>query len=342
MTTTRTTGRTGPAVAAQLAASPWPSTRSAVLDGLRRTLRELPLAFLADSPMDDGELTGTPPTVGVAEFPSSVQGKVHTAEDVLAERVLPVMLATLRPRTLFDVGARAPHLSLRLTELAAGGEGLLSRCVVAAEHAPPAQRLAFLVGAARRGIAVSSLVVRPTVELSLPSNAPAPMLVVMWRNLLGSHSTINAIRVLRCVRGAMRRPDRLLLSLDTRSDPGRVEATTEEDRATLCARHAALLSLLDSRFGIASDASWFDSRVHFDRSTRRIETWLVARERCVITVSDGEDIALAPGAVVRTSSHATFERRAIDAMLAGTGLALAEWHTDAHNRAALVVASPAS
>jgi L-histidine N-alpha-methyltransferase len=197
----------------------------------------------------------------------------------------------------------------------------------------------LLDGGRRTPVTLDS--VRPATRVPVPTTTPRPRLFVMLGNALGAYGTLGAVRVLREVRAAMTPADRLLLGLDVRDDRASIEDDGYDEAGAHAARHLATLAVLNRELGTDFDARRFAYRVTYEPEPRRADTHLVATTATRVTVPRHGVLAIGRGESLRTAVDCKYERARVDAMLAGVGLALDEWTTDARARVALAIASPA-
>jgi L-histidine N-alpha-methyltransferase len=178
-----------------------------------------------------------------------------------------------------------------------------------------------------------------TIDLPLPDDFPRPRIYLCLGNALGGTTTVGAVRLLRILRTTMGPNDSVVLGLSVRPD-------SEPDGAPLdphpaAARHLAALGLVDSTLGGPLDASQFDYRRQYDVENLRLETHLVARRAFGVELPGIGALRFRKGESIRTSVSCTFDRRRVTAMLAGVGLTLRDWTTDAHGRFVVTLATPA-
>jgi L-histidine N-alpha-methyltransferase len=195
---------------------------------------------------------------------------------------------------------------------------------------------------ASRGICESSsaVVCDLTLELPLPDNFPRPRVYLCLGNVLGTFAPVGAVRLLRILRTTMRPRDRIVLDLDA-PERTTIRSLPDDQFDVAASRHLGALSLINTTAGAAFDILRFDFRPTFDAENSRVETHLVARKALDVEVPGIGAIRLKKGESIRTSVRCAFDRNRVAAMMAGVGLALREWTTDADRRYVVALATPA-
>jgi uncharacterized SAM-dependent methyltransferase len=136
---------------------------------------------------------------------------------------------------------------------------------------------------------------------------------------LSQLSPVHAIRMLRGIRAAMTRDDRLLISLDRRSAASRIDAANA---------HAELRGAWH-RYALAATSR--DLGAYFPQDHFRYAPWHDADNRCLaegleclretrIDFYDFDAITLRVGERIRTSVDGLYDRTSLEAMLLGVGL----------------------
>ena len=137
-------------------------------------------------------------------------------------------------------------------------------------------------------------------------------------------------RLLADVAAGMAPGDALLLGTDLVKSPARLEAAYDDAAGVTAAFNRNVLSVLNRELGADFDPEAFDHVAHFDPDEEWVELGLRARGPLSVEIPDpGLTVELAPGEVVRTEISAKFRRRGVEAELAGAGLEMARWWTDA-------------
>jgi uncharacterized SAM-dependent methyltransferase len=178
-----------------------------------------------------------------------------------------------------------------------------------------------------------------TIELPLPDRFPRPRVYLCLGNVLGARTAVGAVRLLRVLRTTMTPGDNLILGLDARQSA--IAQLSDEEFEASASRHLGALGVVNSAVGDGFDLSRFEFRAAVDVVNRRIETHLVARRAHEVEVPGVCAVRLRKGESIRTSVRCVFERNRVAAMLAGVGLALRNWTSDAEGRYVVALAAPA-
>ena len=277
-----------------------------VRDGLERPQRELPRRLLDERAVAD------------------VRQKLESIENNRLRAVEVPLLQSVVEKV------RARCAVRRVVELAPGG----SSSVMTLLDTPPDQAPVQMYLAVDASVDVSAeaahrvVSMYPNVAVSSRSNvaargleipqAPGTIFVCLGR-ALSQVNPIHAIRMLRGIRVAMTRDDRLLIALDRRSAASRIAAA------------AAHAELREAWHGYALAAINRDLGANFPLAHFRYQPWLDADNRCIaeglecsreirIAFRDHNEITLRAGERIRTSVDCLYDRPSVQAMLLGVGL----------------------
>jgi uncharacterized SAM-dependent methyltransferase len=158
--------------------------------------------------------------------------------------------------------------------------------------------------------------------------------------VLGATTAVGAVRLLRVLRTTMTPADSLILGLETRQSTA-AHALSDEEFEASASRHLGALGVVNSAVGGGFDLSHFEFRTTVDTQNNRLETHVVARRAHEVEVPGVCAVRLRKGEAIRTSVRCVFERNRVAAMLAGVGLALRNWNSDAEGRYVVALATPA-
>lgn len=304
---------------------------SELRDALSRRQKELPARWLA-------ALDGA----ALADGAQGVPG--HALEHVERELGLALLrdrLPAVRPRGVICLRPSASAANEALVESLCD-RGAVTAIVTAELDAALATTLAERIAPPGTSRASAALVCDCTVDLPLPDRLPRPRVYLALGNVLGSSTAVGAVRMLRVLRSTMHPGDSLVVGLDARRDSSAFASSHAEDFDAAATRHLRALELLNSTVGAGFDPGRFDFRPIFDAEASRAETHLVARKAFEVVVPGVCDIRFKKGESIRTSVSCTFDRTRVSAMMAGVGLTLREWMTDAESRFVVALASPAA
>ena len=301
---------------------------SELRDALGRRQKELPARWLAA--LD---------AMALRDGATSLPGHAHEAmEQELGLGLLRDKLADARPRGVVCLRPSASAANFAMADALCERGSVTS---IAATEVDSKLAVEMLERVASRGICDSSAAIACdcTVDLPLPSNFPRPRVYLCLGNVLGSVTAVGAVRLLRTMRTTMTPSDSIVLGLA--ANRGASGTAVADDRFDAAAsRHLAALGLLNSTAGAGFDLSRFDFRPTYDTENGRLETYLVARRAVDVEVPGICAIRFKKGESIRTSVSCRFDRSRVAAMLAGVGLTLREWTTDAEGRFVVALATP--
>ena len=305
-----------------------PEVANELRDALQRRQKELPARWLAA--VDAASLR---------EGAAKLRGHEHEdVEESLALAMLRDKLPHAMPRGIVCVKPSASTVNFTLADALCQRGSVMS---IAAAELDSKLAVEMLERIASRGICESSSAVAcdAAVELPLPHNFPRPRVYLCLGNVLGSTTAVGAVRMLRILRTTMSPGDSMLLGLDARQILA--QRMFADELGATASRHLGALGLLNSIVGADFDLSRFDYRPTFDAENNRLETHLVARKALEAEVPGVCPVRFRKGESIRTSVSCRFDRNRVAAMMAGVGLALREWTTDAESRYAVALATPA-
>ena len=155
-------------------------------------------------------------------------------------------------------------------------------------------------------------------------------LVAFLGSTIGNLRPAERKRFLADVASQLAPGDAFLLGTDLVKDTARLEAAYDDAAGVTAAFNRNVLTVLNRELGADFDAASFDHVARFDAHEEWIELGLRSRVSQVATIPDpGLAIELEEGEVVVTEISAKFRQAGVEAELAGAGLAMAEWWTDA-------------
>lgn len=261
------------------------------------------------------------------------------AERQLLEQWGPALVRRVAPQSLVELGAGSSEKTrILLRAMAATGGGTYVPLDVSHE---------FLeASAAELVLDFPALDVRPVVAdftrgVTLPRTLPRPALFAFLGSTLGNFEAAEAALLLRRVRRAMARGDRLLLGVDLRKDPAIIEAAYNDGRGVTEDFNRNALRVLNDRFGTDFEPAHFRHHAFYDRQRHRIEMHLVAERDMVVRAADAEPLRLARGDSIRTEVSCKYDRPAIEDLFRAAGLRLEAWETGSERLFALALGAPA-
>ncbi|MGY5012981.1 L-histidine N(alpha)-methyltransferase [Streptomyces sp. 900105755] len=189
--------------------------------------------------------------------------------------------------------------------------------------------------AERPGLSVHALIADFTGRLELPET-PGPRLLAFLGGTIGNLLPAERAEFLASVRRRLAPGDALLLGTDLVKDE-EVLVRAYDDAAGVTAEfNKNVLGVVDRELGADFDPEAFDHVALWDADNEWIEMRLRSRVAQTVKVP-ALDLAVdfAAGEELRTEVSAKFRRAGVTAELAGAGLELTHWWTDAQGRFAL-------
>ncbi len=155
-------------------------------------------------------------------------------------------------------------------------------------------------------------------------------LVAFLGSTIGNLRPAERKRFLADVASQMAPGDALLLGTDLVKDRARLEAAYDDRAGVTAAFNRNVLTVLNRELDAGFDPELFDHVARFDEDEEWVELGLRAREAHAVEIPDpGLTVELEDGELVRTEISAKFRREGVEAELAGAGLHLTDWWTDA-------------
>ena len=303
---------------------------SELRDALRRRQKELPPRWLAA--VDAAALRD-------ANIPVPGHG-LDATERELGLGLLENHMGDVQPRGLVCVRPSASAASVALVD-ALCRRGSVTSIAATELNATLATGMLEQIVARAEPLSSVALACDCTVELPLPDELPRPRVYLCLGNVLGSTTTVGAVRLLRILRATMRPGDRILLGLDVRRDERSSGELLVDDIGPAASRHLDALALVATTAGADFGPDRFEYRPSYDAEQQRFETHLVARRAFSLDVPGVCDVRFRKGESIRTSVRCVFDRTRVSAMLGGVGLMLRQWTTDAASTYAVALATPA-
>jgi uncharacterized SAM-dependent methyltransferase len=304
-----------------------PEIATELRDALSRRQKELPARWLAAVDAAALRERGALPT--------------HDYESVERELGLALLrdqLGAARPRGVVCIQPSASSVNLTLADTLCQRGTVMS---IGAAELDPKLAVEMIERIASSGTYQSSSPVACdcTIELPLPDRFPRPRVYLCLGNVLGGTTAVGAVRLLRVLRTTMTPGDNLILGLEARQSAA--GACSDEEFDAAASRHLSALGVVNSAVGGGFDLSRFEFRTTIDADNNRLETHVVARQAHEVDVPGVCAVRLRKGESIRTSVRCVFERNRVAAMLAGVGLILRHWNSDAERRYVVALAAPA-
>jgi L-histidine N-alpha-methyltransferase len=170
----------------------------------------------------------------------------------------------------------------------------------------------------------------------------ARRLVLFLGSTIGNLDPPERRRLLRDIAALLGPADRLLLGVDLVKDVEPLEAAYNDAAGVTAEFNRNILRVVNAAVGADFRPEAFRHLAFYNPLASRIEMHLVAAAPQLVRLGRlGTTLRLEAGEAIWTESSYKFTRRVVEAMLAGAGLALEAWHTDAQARFGLALARPA-
>ena len=155
-------------------------------------------------------------------------------------------------------------------------------------------------------------------------------LVAFLGSTIGNLRPPQRKRFLADVASQMVPGDAFLLGTDLVKGRSRLEAAYDDAAGVTAEFNRNVLTVLNRELGADFDVDSFEHVARFDADEEWVELGLRARRSHTVRIPDpGLTVDLDAGELVVTEISAKFRRPNVEAELAGAGLALADWWTDA-------------
>ncbi|MEW1774343.1 L-histidine N(alpha)-methyltransferase [Streptomyces sp. NPDC086777] len=189
--------------------------------------------------------------------------------------------------------------------------------------------------AERPGLSVHALIADFTGRLELPET-PGPRLLVFLGGTIGNLLPAERAEFLAAMRRRLAPGDALLLGTDLVKDEGVLVRAYDDAAGVTAAFNKNVLAVVDRELDADFDPEAFDHVALWDAENEWIEMRLRSRVAQTVKVP-ALDLAVdfAAGEELRTEVSAKFRRAGVTTELAGAGLELTHWWTDAQERFAL-------
>ncbi|MGW4386298.1 L-histidine N(alpha)-methyltransferase [Streptomyces sp. NBC_00063] len=295
--------------------------RSDVLSGLSGTPKTLPPKWFYDARGSElfDEITTLP-----EYYPTRAE------REILLARSQEIADAT-GARTLVELGSgssdKTRHLLDDLPDL---------ETYVPVDVSESALRgAAEALGAERPGLRIHALIADFTLGLTLP-DAPGPRLAAFLGGTIGNLLPAERATFLTAVRALLRPGDMLLLGTDLVKDESVLVAAYDDAAGVTAAFNKNVLGVINRDLGADFDPGAFEHVALWDADNEWIEMRLRSTAAQTVKIPAlGLAVDFEDGEEIRTEISAKFREEGVRAELAGAGLRMTHWWTDAQNRFAL-------
>jgi L-histidine N-alpha-methyltransferase len=295
--------------------------RSDVLDGLTGTPKTLPPKWFYDARGSElfDEITTLP-----EYYPTRAE------REILLARSQEIAEAT-GARTLVELGSGSSDKTRHLLDDLPDLETYIPVDVSESALRGAAEAL----GAERPGLRIHALIADFTLGLTLP-DAPGPRLAAFLGGTIGNLLPAERAAFLTAVRALLRPGDMLLLGTDLVKDESVLVAAYDDAAGVTAAFNKNVLGVINRDLGADFDPGAFEHVALWDADNEWIEMRLRSTAAQTVKIPAlGLAVDFEDGEEIRTEISAKFREDGVRAELAGAGLRMTHWWTDAQNRFAL-------
>ncbi|MGY4979408.1 L-histidine N(alpha)-methyltransferase [Streptomyces sp. 900105755] len=295
--------------------------RADVLTGLTATPKTLPPKWFYDA-------RGSELFEQITELPEYYPTRAE--REILIARSGEIAAAS-GARTLVELGSGSSEKTRLLIDALTGLEVYVPVDVSESALTQAGEALV----AERPGLSVHALIADFTGRLELPET-PGPRLLVFLGGTIGNLLPAERAEFLASVRRRLAPGDALLLGTDLVKDEEVLVRAYDDAAGVTADFNKNVLAVVDRELDADFDPEAFDHVALWDADNEWIEMRLRSRVAQTVKVP-ALDLAVdfAAGEELRTEVSAKFRRAGVTAELAGAGLELTHWWTDAQGRFAL-------
>jgi L-histidine Nalpha-methyltransferase len=249
-------------------------------------------------------------------------------EEALLPEVAREVADRVRPRHLVELGS---GLGVKVRTLLDAMEraGSLESCTLLDVSEDALAESLVRLGAERPRLAAAGIVGDFLTDLGALGPG-ASRLIAFLGSTIGNIHPQDVPAFFRSAAGVLVPGDAMLVGLDLVKDRARLEAAYNDAEGVTAEFNRNILRVVNARLGADFEPDAFEHVAFYNVESAWIEMRLRAPHGCRVRVSGAEvDFALPPGGEIRTEISCKYTRPTLETMLAGTGLRLEAWRTDA-------------
>jgi L-histidine N-alpha-methyltransferase len=283
-----------------------------ILDGLSRSLREIPPKYFYDE-------AGAILFDQICELPEYYPTRTEAA--ILRERSAEIARRTAATELVELGSGYATKTRILLAEMAAAGH--LERYVPMDVTEVVVRGVAASLCADYPALSVHGIIGDFERDLDQIPDAEGPRMVAFLGGTLGNFTPEARVSFLRDVASLLRPEDALLIGHDLVKDPAIIEAAYNDSAGVTAAFNRNALQVVNNRLGANFEPSDFEHVAFFDRDTEWIEMRLRAERDMDVRIESLDlDLHLARGDEIRTEISAKFTPERLEAEFRAAGLAI--------------------
>lgn len=250
----------------------------------------------------------------------------RTEESILPQAARDAV-SRVRPRHLIELGSGLGRKVRILLDAMAQAATLTSCTLLDVDAAAICESLGRLA-VERPGVETTGIVGDFLTDLRVMGRGES-RLVAFLGSTIGNIAPSDVPAFLRSAAAILAPGGGLLVGLDLVKDRARLEAAYNDRRGVTAEFNRNILSVINARMGADFDPSAFGHLAFYDTERSWVEMRLRAHRACRVQVpAAAVELNLRAGDEIRTEISCKYTRPTLEALLRGTGLALAEWRTD--------------
>jgi L-histidine N-alpha-methyltransferase len=257
-------------------------------------------------------------------------------EEALLEAVADDLLGMVKARELVELGSGSGR-KIRLLLDAMVRAGRLESCVLFDINERDLEQSVRALGRDYPGAHVRGVVGDFTRGLEAVGPG-SERLVALLGGTIGNLHPRDVPPFLSRIAGLLQEGDAFLLGVDLVKDKRVLEAAYNDAAGVTERFNRNILRVMNDRLGADFDPSAFEHVAFYDEENAWIEMRLRARRAQRVRIpAAGLERHLEAGEEIRTEISCKYTRASLEGRLAGTGLRLGRWLTDAEDRFALAL-----
>lgn len=257
-------------------------------------------------------------------------------EEALLEAVADEVLGTAKARGLVELGSGSGR-KIRLLLDAMARAGRLESCVLFDINERDLEQSVRALGRDYPGARVRGVVGDFTRGLEAVGPG-SERLVALLGGTIGNLHPRDVPPFLSRIAGLLQEGDAFLLGVDLVKDKRVLEAAYNDAAGVTARFNRNILRVMNDRLGADFDPSAFEHVAFYDEENAWIEMRLRARRPQRVRIPAARiERHLEAGEEIRTEISCKYTRASLEGRLAGTGLRLDRWFTDAEDRFALAL-----
>jgi L-histidine N-alpha-methyltransferase len=258
-------------------------------------------------------------------------------EEKILEAIADEVIAMARPSELTELGSGSGR-KVRLLLDAMERQGLLRRLVLLEISESVLEESVARLAADYTGLEAKGIVGDFARDLAALGPGGGRMAIFLAGTIGNLHPAEEVPPFLTAVAAQLAPGDSFLVGVDLVKDPARLHAAYNDSAGVTAEFNRNILRVVNQRLGADFDPAAFDHVAFYDPGNAWIEMRLRALRACRVRVPGaGLDLHYNRGDEIRTEISCKYTRASLEARLAGTGLQLTRWFTDAEELFALVV-----